>query len=75
LLRKQEHLDRLEIPDDFDFAAIGALSGEAREKLARMRPASLGKASRIDGVRAGDLAVLSVHLKRWRERFGAQEAE
>ncbi len=69
-LSKISHLDRLEIPDDFDYLAVRALSHEAREKLARMRPANLGQAGRIDGVRAGDLAVLSVHLGRHREAGG-----
>ena len=53
-------MDDLEIPTDFNFMAVAALSHESREKLSRMRPATLGQAGRIDGVRAGDLAVLSV---------------
>jgi tRNA uridine 5-carboxymethylaminomethyl modification enzyme len=65
-LSRQGHLENLEVPPDFDFAAITALSFEAREKLSRMRPATLGQAGRIDGVRAGDLAVLSIFLRRWR---------
>jgi len=66
-LSRQAHLENLEVPAGFDYGAITALSFEAREKLARMRPATLGQAGRIDGVRAGDLAVLSIHLRRWRE--------
>jgi tRNA uridine 5-carboxymethylaminomethyl modification enzyme len=66
-LRGQAHLDQMDCPTDFDYLGIAALSSEAREKLHRMRPATLGQASRIDGVRAGDLAVLTVHLRRWRE--------
>lgn len=64
LLRQQEHLDHLELPVDLDYRGLAALSFEAREKLDRMRPANLGQASRIDGVRAGDLAVLTVILRR-----------
>ena len=44
-----------------------ALSSESREKLDRVRPATLGQAGRIDGVRAGDLAVLTVYLKKLSE--------
>jgi tRNA uridine 5-carboxymethylaminomethyl modification enzyme len=66
-LDRQTHLENVELPADFDYAAIAALSFEAREKLGRMRPATLGQAGRIDGVRAGDLAVLTIHLRRWRE--------
>ncbi len=63
-LAAQAHLDHLEIPSDLQYEELLALSLEAREKLARMRPETLGQASRIDGVRAGDLAVLTVILKR-----------
>jgi len=71
LLRGQEHLDNLELPADLDYAAVTALSFEAREKLARVRPATLGQAGRIDGVRAGDLAVLAVVVRRHREAAAA----
>jgi tRNA uridine 5-carboxymethylaminomethyl modification enzyme len=53
-----------EIPEDFDYRAIRELSMEGREKLARIRPHSLGQASRISGVSHGDLGVLMVYLKR-----------
>ena len=72
-LERQRHLEHLEIPVDFEYQAINALSYEAREKLRRMRPATLGQAGRIDGVRAGDLAVLSIHLKRWRQLHRGEE--
>ncbi|MDP6762167.1 MAG: tRNA uridine-5-carboxymethylaminomethyl(34) synthesis enzyme MnmG [Planctomycetota bacterium] len=58
--------ERTEIPADFDYAAISGLAGEAREKLARLRPVTLGVASRVDGVRPPDLALLAVHLERRR---------
>ncbi len=73
-LKRLAHLDNLAVPPDFDYAAITALSFEAREKLGRMRPATLGQAGRIDGVRAGDVAVLTIHLKRWRETLGAGDS-
>ncbi|MBV8727892.1 MAG: tRNA uridine-5-carboxymethylaminomethyl(34) synthesis enzyme MnmG [Candidatus Eremiobacteraeota bacterium] len=56
--------ERLEIPERLNFAQLTALSREAREKLSRRRPRTLGAASRIPGVSAADVAVLSVHLKR-----------
>ena len=65
LLRQQDHLNNLELPEEFDYRAMTALSFEAREKLDRIRPANLGQAGRIDGVRAGDLAVLTVYMKKW----------
>ncbi len=52
------------IPATIDYAAIRGLSTEAAQKLARQRPGNIAQASRIDGVRAGDLSLLLVHLKR-----------
>jgi tRNA uridine 5-carboxymethylaminomethyl modification enzyme len=70
-LERISHLDNLEIPGSFVYEDILALSHEAREKLARMRPATLGQAGRIDGVRAADLAILSIHLRRAHSRGSA----
>jgi len=67
LLRNREHLDHLELPSHVDYKSLTALSFESREKLAKIRPATLGQAGRIDGVRAGDLAVLTVYLKKLTE--------
>jgi len=58
------HLEQTAIPPDFDFASIAALRYEAREKLSRIRPETLGQASRISGVTPADVAILSVWLKR-----------
>lgn len=52
------------IPPDLDFLEIRELSAEARQKMALVRPASLGQASRIAGVSPADIAVLRVHLKK-----------
>ncbi|MBV9973612.1 MAG: tRNA uridine-5-carboxymethylaminomethyl(34) synthesis enzyme MnmG, partial [Candidatus Eremiobacteraeota bacterium] len=54
----------LRIPETLEFSSIAALSREAREKLARQRPRTLGAASRIPGVNPADVAILSVHLRR-----------
>lgn len=64
LLQEQSHLDDLEIPDDFVYDHLIQISTEAREKLARVRPETIGQASRIDGVRTSDLAILSVLVRR-----------
>ena len=50
------------IPDHFDYAAIGQMRAEAKEKLARIRPASIGQASRVSGITPADLAVLLFYL-------------
>lgn len=51
------------IPGSFDFAAVPQLRHEAREKLNRVRPTSLGQASRISGITPADLAVLLFYLE------------
>jgi tRNA uridine 5-carboxymethylaminomethyl modification enzyme len=52
------------IPEDFSYSSLRGLKTEAREKLERFRPVSLGQASRISGITPGDISVLMVHLKR-----------
>lgn len=62
-----ERFRRLEdkaLPDWLDYHAIPQLRVEAREKLHRVRPRSLGQASRISGINPADLATLLVHLRR-----------
>ena len=58
-------MERIRIPPGFSYD-IDALSAEAREKLERFRPVTLGKASRLSGVRSSDLSILMVYLERWR---------
>lgn len=63
-IAKFKKLERQRIPEQFDFDAISALRIEARQKLSRYRPHSLGQAGRLEGVTPADVAILSVHLKR-----------
>ena len=58
---KMEHVS---IPEKFDYRTIPSLSNESREKLEMVRPRSLGQASRITGVRQGDIAVLMLYLAK-----------
>lgn len=60
-LAKQEHK---RIPPDLDYASITALKTEARQRLERVRPATLGQAARIPGITPADLALLLVWCKR-----------
>ena len=64
--RSLAELDACPIDAAFDLAGISALRPEAREKLALVRPETLGQAARISGVNPPDIALLSIHLKRWR---------
>jgi len=63
-IRKFEKMEHQRIPADFDYGAIETLSSEAREKLSRIRPGSIGQASRIAGVSPADIAVLLIHLMK-----------
>ena len=62
-LRRQEHV---EIPEELDYAALRGIANEAREKLSQLRPRTLGAASRIDGVRPPDLALLAIQVEKHR---------
>jgi tRNA uridine 5-carboxymethylaminomethyl modification enzyme len=53
------------IPEDFPYESVPSLKTEARQKLIRFRPVTVGQASRIAGVTPADIAVLLVHLKRY----------
>ncbi len=61
---KFKRMERESIPEEFDFGSVKGLKAEALEKFGRFRPDSLGQAGRIEGVTPGDIAVLSVYLKR-----------
>lgn len=60
-LRKEENL---ELSADLDFSALPSISTELRQKLSRLRPASIGQASRIEGMTPAALATLLGHVKR-----------
>jgi tRNA uridine 5-carboxymethylaminomethyl modification enzyme len=61
---KMHRLDRIRIPQSFDFNAIQSLSTEARQKLSAIQPTSLAQASRIPGVSPSDINVLLVLMGR-----------
>jgi len=62
LSSRLNRLDSLRIPADFDFAALGGISTESREKLAAAKPLTLGQAGRLSGVRPADIALLALKL-------------
>ncbi|MBW7997008.1 MAG: tRNA uridine-5-carboxymethylaminomethyl(34) synthesis enzyme MnmG [Candidatus Glassbacteria bacterium] len=57
-------LDRVKIPASLDYSSIQSLSTESRQRIAARRPATLGQASRIPGIRPGDITSLMVALSR-----------
>jgi tRNA uridine 5-carboxymethylaminomethyl modification enzyme len=62
-LKQFEKYESMQIPETFDYSKVKSVSNEGREKLAKVRPASIGQASRISGVSASDISVLMVHLR------------
>lgn len=64
LVQRMSQLEELEIPDSFDYRKIASLGNEAREKLARLRPRTLGQASRISGINPSDVQILMVFMGR-----------
>ncbi len=61
---KLRRLEQIHIPDTFDYNGIQSLSTEARQKLSRIRPRSIGEAQRIPGVSPNDISVLLVLMGR-----------
>ncbi|MEO6590084.1 MAG: tRNA uridine-5-carboxymethylaminomethyl(34) synthesis enzyme MnmG [Pyrinomonadaceae bacterium] len=64
LVERMSQLEELFIPDTFDYENIQSLSNEARQKFLKIRPSSLGQASRISGVNPSDVQILMVYMGR-----------
>lgn len=64
LVARMRQLEDLEIPEHFDYQRIISLGIEAREKLNRIRPKTLGQASRISGINPSDVQILMVYMGR-----------
>jgi tRNA uridine 5-carboxymethylaminomethyl modification enzyme len=61
---KLHRLDNIRLPKDFDYNGVQSLSTEARQKLSRIQPTTIGEASRIPGVSPNDVSVLLVLMGR-----------
>lgn len=64
MAEKLQRLEEIKLHDDFDYHCLTSLSSEAREKLSRVRPNTIGQASRISGVNPSDISILLVYLGR-----------
>jgi tRNA uridine 5-carboxymethylaminomethyl modification enzyme len=64
LVNRMERLESVRLRDNLDYHALVSLSAEAKEKLTRMRPTTIGQASRISGITPSDISVLLVHVGR-----------
>ena len=57
-------MEHLSIPEGIDYSIMLSLSTEARQKLKKIQPITIGQASRVSGVSPSDIAVLLIHLGR-----------
>ncbi len=64
MVEKMNRLENVNINEDFDFTSIHNLSSEARQKLNKQKPRTLGQAARISGISPSDISVLMIHLGR-----------
>jgi tRNA uridine 5-carboxymethylaminomethyl modification enzyme len=58
------HYENLRLPKELDYMQVSALSIEARQKLEKNKPETLGQASRISGITPATISLLLIHLKR-----------
>jgi tRNA uridine 5-carboxymethylaminomethyl modification enzyme len=71
--RQIERFSKLEaklLPPSMDYAAVAGLRNEAKQKLTRFTPHSLGQALRISGITPADITLLAIHLDRRKSRVG-----
>jgi tRNA uridine 5-carboxymethylaminomethyl modification enzyme len=64
-VERMERMEKKRIPDNIDYDIIHGLAMEAKQKLGKIRPLSIGQASRISGVTPADLSILLVHLEHY----------
>jgi tRNA uridine 5-carboxymethylaminomethyl modification enzyme len=64
LVERMNQLENLMIPETFDYRKISSLGNEAREKLSKIKPSTLGQASRISGINPSDVQILMVYMGR-----------
>ena len=62
-------MNNIKLPNDLDYLHIDNLALEARSKLDKIRPSSLGQASRISGINPSDIQVLAIYLKQHKDNL------
>ena len=71
-VRKAARMENEKLPPDMDYLSLDGISTEARQKMDKIRPLSLGQAARIPGVSPADISVLMVYVKQRKGKKGAQ---
>ena len=74
-IEKFKHLEQIRVPDDFDYTRVHGLSNELKEKLTVVKPASLGQASRMDGITPAAISVLMITLKAVQKKTPTDNSE
>jgi tRNA uridine 5-carboxymethylaminomethyl modification enzyme len=74
-VERAAHYENLRLPDDLDYMQVTALSIEARQRLSKYRPETLGQASRLSGITPATISLLMIHLKKGNFRGFAEKAE
>ncbi|MGJ7566897.1 tRNA uridine-5-carboxymethylaminomethyl(34) synthesis enzyme MnmG [Variovorax sp. GB1R11] len=74
-VERASHFENLQLPADFDYGQVKALSFEVRQKLDKHRPETLGLASRISGVTPAAISLLMIHLRKGGHKAFARGAE
>jgi tRNA uridine 5-carboxymethylaminomethyl modification enzyme len=64
MVGRMAQMEELEIPANFDYMKVQAISNEAREKFKRIQSGTLGQASRISGINPSDIQILMVYMGR-----------
>jgi len=62
-IEKAKKVETIQLPEDLDYAELSGLRLEARQKLNKIKPLTLGQAKRIDGVSPADINVIMIYLK------------
>jgi tRNA uridine 5-carboxymethylaminomethyl modification enzyme len=65
-VHRTQRLEEMRIPDTFDYQEVQHLRTEARQKLTRTRPRTVGQASRVEGVTPADISILMIYLEKQR---------
>jgi len=64
MVKKMQRLENIRLHENFDYSRLTSLSAEAREKLEKIRPQTIGQAARISGISPADISILMVYLGR-----------
>jgi len=71
-VERLKKMEQKRIPDDIDYNAIHGIANEAKQKLNKIRPISIGQASRISGVTPADISILLVYLEHYNKVTAAR---